>query len=303
MIGQSLDLDAVRSFLLVAELKSFTRAAEASDTTQSAVSLKLKRLETQLGRRLFERHPRLVRLTGDGEAFLPRAEELMAAHERALAVPDRARRRLVLCVSDHVAGPELVGVLAQLAAGGGGDLALELRLGMSRELLDAYDRGALDAVVVRRQKGRRDGEELFEDRLGWFAAAHWRVRPGEALRLVVLSSECGVRAEGTRLLERARLPWTEAFVGGGMAAVRAAVAAGFGIAPLARRTAPPGAIDMTDKLGLPKLPTSRVVLHSNVADPEARAALRTMAAAFRGLAAPPMTSPRRAAFGAPQAAL
>jgi DNA-binding transcriptional LysR family regulator len=303
MIAQaSLDLDAVRAFLLVAELKSFTRAAEASETTQSAVSLKLKRLEAQLGRRLFERHPRLVRLTGDGETFLPRAEELMAAHERALAVPDCARWRLALGISDHVAGPELVEVLAQLASSSPG-IALELRLGPSRELLDAYDIGALDAVVVRRQTGRRDGEALFDERLGWFAAPHWRLTPGEPLPLIVLTTECGVRAEGTRLLDRARRPWTDGFVGGGMAAVRAAVAAGFGIAPLARRTAPAGAIDVTDKLGLPKLPTSRVVLHSNVAEATARAALRTMAAAFRSLAAPSMAGPRRAAFGAPQAAL
>jgi DNA-binding transcriptional LysR family regulator len=43
-----LDLDAVRAFVLVADLHSFTRAADALDTTQSAVSLKLKRLETHL---------------------------------------------------------------------------------------------------------------------------------------------------------------------------------------------------------------------------------------------------------------
>ncbi|MEX3823263.1 LysR family transcriptional regulator, partial [Paraburkholderia sp. BR14262] len=58
-----LDLDAVRAFVLVAELRSFTRAADALDTTQSAVSLKLKRLEAHLGKQLLERTPRVVRLT------------------------------------------------------------------------------------------------------------------------------------------------------------------------------------------------------------------------------------------------
>ncbi|MBN3814779.1 LysR family transcriptional regulator, partial [Paraburkholderia sp. Ac-20347] len=60
-----LDLDAVRAFVLVAELRSFTRAADALDTTQSAVSLKLKRLESHLGRQLLERTPRVVRLAPD----------------------------------------------------------------------------------------------------------------------------------------------------------------------------------------------------------------------------------------------
>ena len=43
----TLDLEAVQAFVLVADLKSFTRAAEAMDTTQSAVSLKIKRLEQE----------------------------------------------------------------------------------------------------------------------------------------------------------------------------------------------------------------------------------------------------------------
>ena len=47
---KTLDIEAVQAFVLTADLKSFTRAAEAMDTTQSAVSLKIKRLEHGLGR-------------------------------------------------------------------------------------------------------------------------------------------------------------------------------------------------------------------------------------------------------------
>ena len=43
----TLDIDTVQAFLLVAELQSFTRAAEALGTTQAAVSMKLQRLETR----------------------------------------------------------------------------------------------------------------------------------------------------------------------------------------------------------------------------------------------------------------
>ena len=69
---RALDIEAVQAFVLTADFKSFTRAAEAMDTTQSAVSLKIKRLEDGLGRRLLERTPRLVRLSADGTR-LPRA--------------------------------------------------------------------------------------------------------------------------------------------------------------------------------------------------------------------------------------
>ena len=46
---KALDVEAVQAFVLVADLNSFTRAAEALDTSQSAVSLKIKRLEDGLG--------------------------------------------------------------------------------------------------------------------------------------------------------------------------------------------------------------------------------------------------------------
>jgi DNA-binding transcriptional LysR family regulator len=67
---KTLDLDAVQAFALVASLANFTRAAEASGTTQAAVSLKLKRLESFLAGGSLERTPRSVRLTVEGEAFL-----------------------------------------------------------------------------------------------------------------------------------------------------------------------------------------------------------------------------------------
>ena len=67
---KSMDVDAVRAFLLAADLQSFTRAADVLGTTQSAISLKLRRLEAQLGRRLLERTPRRVRLSAEGLAFL-----------------------------------------------------------------------------------------------------------------------------------------------------------------------------------------------------------------------------------------
>ncbi|MGY4441140.1 DNA-binding transcriptional LysR family regulator [Bradyrhizobium sp. LM2.3] len=73
----TLDIATVRAFLLVADLQSFTRTAEALGTTQAAVSLKLQRLETLLGKRLVERSPRAVRAHGrrrDVPRSRPRAD-------------------------------------------------------------------------------------------------------------------------------------------------------------------------------------------------------------------------------------
>ncbi len=79
---KAIDVDAVRAFLLAADLKSFTQAANVLGTTQSAVSLKLRRLEDQLGRRLLERTPRHVRLSAEGLAFQGAARELVSSSDR-----------------------------------------------------------------------------------------------------------------------------------------------------------------------------------------------------------------------------
>jgi len=101
----ALDIPTVEAFLLVAELQSFTRAAEALGTTQAAISMKLQRLEAVLEKRLVERSPRAVRLTADGTAFLPSARALMAAHDRALSGEREVQQQLSLGISDHASGP------------------------------------------------------------------------------------------------------------------------------------------------------------------------------------------------------
>jgi DNA-binding transcriptional LysR family regulator len=278
----ALDIATVQAFLLVAELQSFTRAAEALGTTQAAVSMKLQRLEAVLGKRLVERSPRAVRLTAEGAVFLENARALMAAHDRALSGHGPARQELSLGISDHVAGAELVPLLEKLHAVSAA-LALAVTIGFSRTLLDAYDAGELDAVIVRQEGSRRGGEKLAEDEFGWFAAPRLKWHRGESLRLATLAPPCGVRAVAVRALDKAGIAWSEAFVGGGVTAVVAAALAGLAVAPLARRLAPPGTIDIGPAHGLPRLGSSKVMLHSKVGDPEKLAALRTLAATFRSV--------------------
>ncbi|MHB0768363.1 LysR family transcriptional regulator [Bradyrhizobium sp. 5.13L] len=279
----TLDIGTVRAFLLVADLQSFTRAAEALGTTQAAVSLKIQRLEALLAKRLVERSPRAVRLTADGADFLHRARALIAAHDRALSGEAAAAQSLSLGISDHAAGPELVPLLERLHAMSA-NLTLAVTIGFSREMQDAYDAGRLDAVIVRQEGSRRGGEKLAEDAFGWFASRRLTLPKGEALPLATLAPPCGVRAVAVRALDRAGISWRERFVGGGVTAVVAAALAGLAIAPLARRIAPPALIDLGSEHKLPKLGNSKVMLHSKVSDPAKLAALRVVAATFRSAA-------------------
>jgi DNA-binding transcriptional LysR family regulator len=73
-----MDLESVRMFVRVAELASFTRAAEQLGMPKSRVSLRVKELESELGSTLLHRTTRAVRPTPDGEQFLDRARALVA---------------------------------------------------------------------------------------------------------------------------------------------------------------------------------------------------------------------------------
>ncbi|BBN54138.1 LysR family transcriptional regulator [Pseudomonas chlororaphis subsp. aurantiaca] len=277
-----LDIDTVHAFVLIADFGSFTRAAQALDTSQAAISLKLKRLEERLGYRLLERTPRHVRLTPVGEQFMQAARDLLRAHERALGDMQAApARRLVIGISDHVAGAELPQLLSRIAAY---DplLIIEVRIASSRDLTTAFDREELDAVIVRNEGARQDGEVLVVERFGWFAAPAWQQAPGTPLRLATMAAPCGVRHVAVRVLDEAGIPWTEVFIGGGVMAVCAAVSAGLGVAALAHRVAPAGAVEVGERLGLPLLPVSEIVLLARPTDARSEETLRALSAAFRG---------------------
>ncbi len=280
MIKRPLDLDAVQAFVRVAELNSFTRAAETMLTTQSAVSLKLKRLEERLGCKLVERTPRYVRLSAQGAVFLEHAYELLRVHDRACTSFSAVRQRLTIGISDHVAGPELPSLIASMNKRGS-HLLIEVRIGSSNDLLQSFDRRELDAVIVRLDSGRDDGEYLAEEQFGWFASQGWQHCAGEPLPIATMPEPCGVRSAAAKLLDDARVPWTEVFVGGGVSAVSAAVMAGLGISALARRMLPLGAVNVGPGLGLPDLPSLPVMLHTRVHDGRRGDAVAALCAAFK----------------------
>lgn len=80
-----MDLDAVRTFVAVADTGQFQAAGDELAITQQAVSKRIATLERELGARLFARGPRGVQLSVDGQAFLPHARELLRTADRALA--------------------------------------------------------------------------------------------------------------------------------------------------------------------------------------------------------------------------
>jgi DNA-binding transcriptional LysR family regulator len=276
----TLDVDAVQAFVAIADHRSFTRAAKMLDTTQGALSVRLKRLEERVGHRLIERTPRSVRLSAQGAVFLDAARDFLAAHDRALAGLSAGRRGFVLGIATHVGGAEVPTLLARLNAHDPA-LTIEVRLDNAPPLLDALDRGEVDAAMILREDDRRAGEVLAPEHFGWFATPDFVHQPGEPLRLAASSPSCGIRNIANRALDAAGITWTEVFLGCGPFVVADAVQAGLAAAAFSCRLAPSGTVEVSRRFGLPALPSSEIVLLSTLSDARSRAMLKTLATAFR----------------------
>lgn len=142
----SLDLDTVRAFARVAELGSFTRAAEQLGAPKARVSHQVRRLEDDLGVRLFHRTTRAVRLTPDGDRFLGRARRLLLESEDLAsmfagdgALRGRLRVDLPVGLARSAVIPRLPELLDRFPG-------LELQLSTTDRLVDVVREG-FDAVV------------------------------------------------------------------------------------------------------------------------------------------------------------
>jgi DNA-binding transcriptional LysR family regulator len=89
-----MELRHLRYFVAVAEERGFTRAAERLWVAQPGLSTQIRRLETELGVRLFDRHTRGVDLTDAGELLLERARVVLGAADIAAATGADARAGL-----------------------------------------------------------------------------------------------------------------------------------------------------------------------------------------------------------------
>ena len=278
----TLDIDLLRTFVAVAEASSFTAAGNAIGATQSAMSVRIRKLEDRLGLRLMDRNPRSVTLTGFGEEFLDDARRLLQVHDETAIrmVGLSTARSFALAVSDHAAGERLPRILADLQARCPGVQFL-VTVGTSASVFEAFERGRFEAVAIRRDEGAGAGQSLYRDTLVWTAARGTAWHRAHPLPLVSLAAPCGVRATAITALGTAGIVWREVFSGTGVAAVQAAVSAGLGVACLSRWTVPGDAVRLGQEHGLPALPSTEIVLHHRPLRPDSATILREIAGAFR----------------------
>lgn len=120
MTSNGFDLDQLRAFVRVAELRSFRAAADELHLSPPALSRRIEKLEERMGSRLLERSSRAVRLSAVGEAFLDRVRVVLEDLDDAvLGVRELASGhagRLTVAAVPSAATAFLPAALARLAA-------------------------------------------------------------------------------------------------------------------------------------------------------------------------------------------
>ena len=133
-----MELSHLETFLRVAELGSFSRAAEALGLTQPTLSARIQTLERNMGQRLFERRGRGVRLTEAGRALVPYAERTLFAFQEgreAVALSNNPTRGRLRIGSARVIGAYVLpGILADFSLQHPG-VELAILTGRSHEVL------------------------------------------------------------------------------------------------------------------------------------------------------------------------
>ncbi len=141
----------MRYVIAVAEMNSFTRAAQRCLVVQSALSHQIARLEKELGARLFERTSRRVRLTPAGAAFLPAAYQCLDAAERAAAEVAAAvgevRGRLAVGLIPTVAAVDVPAVIGEFHRRHP-KARISLGVGASDELTEQVRQGEIEVAFL-----------------------------------------------------------------------------------------------------------------------------------------------------------
>lgn len=233
------DTLTLRCFLEVAELGSFTRAAERVGRSQSAVSQQVAKLEAHLGRPLFARGKQLA-LTDDGQVFLSYARRIHALHAEAL---DRFREpelegEVRFGLPEDFASVYLSDVLAEFTRSHP-RILLSIECDLTLNLYARFRNRDFDIVLVKmnRPEDFPNGTDVFSEPLAWVGDASLAAGEGP-LPLVMAPQPCVYRAAALAALETSGRKWRQMLTSPSHAGTIAAVRAGLGLTVLPRPMIP-----------------------------------------------------------------
>src|ERR1039458_9652764 len=236
---QALDANLLRAFVLIAEGRSFTEAAEMVGRSQSAVSMQIKRLEATLGQQVLNRGKGGdVELTPHGEFLLARARQILSLNDEVVAMfhaPALAGTVRLGTPDDYTVGylPPILKRFADIHPA----VQVDVLSAPSNELIERLKEGELDLTLISERHQPRDGAaiELWRGPLVWVTSSRHAPHRLDPLPLALAqidtsaSRDCDWARAAMTALDRAGRRYRLAYSSGSQAGAHAPVLAGLAV--------------------------------------------------------------------------
>jgi DNA-binding transcriptional LysR family regulator len=267
-----IDLDLVRCFVTVVESDGFTQASKRLHLTQSATTMKIKRLEELLGQRLFVKTVPPLELTLEGEIVLGYAFRLLELNRDMVMRVSRpnAMTTIRLGVISHFGYHHLPLWLSTFKKACP-QIRVVMDMGMTDELLKSLDEDHFDLVIAAagytgmaqyKSAPRLNEQHLQKEKLFWVQADDSKIdTKKDPVPLVMFGRECRFRPLCLDALQRAGRTWEIVYDGGSIHAIQSAVEADLGLSVLTGISLKPGIEIVGKKAGLPPLPPCNLALY------------------------------------------
>jgi len=283
-----LDTDQLRSFLAIVDTGSFTRASERVHKTQSAVSMHMKKLEERLGRPLFAKQGRGVRLSEDGEKLVDYARRMLRLEASAVAAISNKglTGHVRLGIPDDYADNFLPVILTRFTRRHP-LVDVSVICDASLSLDEQVHMGQLDIAVVTDCQRLANVEILREEPLNWVAGPHGSAHMERPLPLALGRISCIWRNAALASLAEASIPSRLVLTSNNYAAIAPMVQAGLAITVLPTSAFRPWQRVLGAREGLPTLPPCRIgfITAPGEQTPEVKALGETIRASLEARAA------------------
>jgi len=241
--ARRLDIDALRALRAIDQHGGITRAAEALGLTQSAVSHKVKRLETSLDCELLTRRAGGQTFTPAGQDLLDYAARILGLHDEALLSLTKTdlSGRILLGLTEDTTCSDLSRILGRFHRLHP-QVTVRTKVRRSVRLRSMLERGELDAAIVQifAHEVRPTDVVLFREALHWVNLAGTPLPAAGPIPFLSFDDNCFYRHWAMDIGQDAGALLETVFECSSAAGIVAAVMAGLGVALLSDRHIRPG---------------------------------------------------------------
>lgn len=264
------DLNSLESLVVTAETLSFTETAERRNTVQSAVSAHIRKLETEIGKPLFERgRGQQMSLTPDGRVFVAYARRILSLTDEAVTTVKNTRFRSTIKLGTTVslAQSVLPRVLPRFSRQAP-DVQIHIACDRSNALLQRLDSGEADIVLMHDQ-GKTPARLFAESTpLVWAGARGFMPEEWPEIPLAFLTDGRDLRRQAFEALDRAGRAGFIAHQSVDPTGLRSFVLAGLALTVLAAPAIAPPLQTFGSDHGLPPLAPSVLSLYRSSRIPD-----------------------------------